>query len=449
MTARLKTIFILLLLSAGLIFSQEMNMQIKGASGKAFLYELSGEKAILFDSIPPTSTGVYDFSFAKSKKHEGLYRLAFEPKKVIDFVYDGKDISLKTNANTILDSMQVIKSESNRLFYAFMKLNKLYKTKAELLQVILYRYPKDDDYYSATENKLISLQSEYSSFINNTSQKDRSSFIARYIRSAQLPVVDIGIPPEKQLEYLKGHSLDKVNFNDYELVYSDVFSNKAIEYLTYYRNPQLPKELLEQEFMKAADTLFNKAKVNQAVYQHFVEYLIDGFKKFGFDKILDYIVENYVIKDGLCLDIKTEGLIKKRIDQAKILKVGAVVPNIISADTSGNKFELYDNSNNQKILLVFYASWCPHCKELLPVINKIKNIKVVAVSMDTNREDWINFIKSNSLSFLNVSDLKGWDSKAAIDYYIYATPTMFVIDSNKKIINKSINIEELNRFLSK
>lgn len=31
-------------------------------------------------------------------------------------------------------------------------------------------------------------------------------------------------------------------------IFSDCFTNKTIEYLTYYRNPQLPKELLEKEF---------------------------------------------------------------------------------------------------------------------------------------------------------------------------------------------------------
>ena len=77
-------------------------------------------------------------------------------------------------------------------------------------------------------------------FVNLTSQANLNSFIAKYIRSAQLPVLDISIPIEKQLDYLKAHALDNVDFNNSLLINSDVFTNKTIEHLTYYRNPQLP-----------------------------------------------------------------------------------------------------------------------------------------------------------------------------------------------------------------
>ena len=163
-----------------------------------------------------------------------------------------------------------------------------------------------------------------------TSQSNLNSFVVRYVRSSQLPVVDIEIPFEKHLTYLKSHALDYVNFYDDGLIYSDAFTNKAIEYLTYYRNPQLPKELLEKEFMASVDSILNKAKVNEIVYQHIVEYLIDGFKNYGFDKIIDYIVENYVIKDDLCLDKKLESSIDRRINQARYFKVGSIVSNIVA-----------------------------------------------------------------------------------------------------------------------
>ena len=196
------------------------------------------------------------------------------------------------------------------------------------------------------------------------------------------------------------------------------------------------------------DTLLNKAKVNQLVYRHITEYLIDGFKKFGFDKILDYIVENYVIKDDLCLDVKTEGTIQRRIEQAKLFKIGSIVPNILLPDSSGKQIEL-NKIIADKLLIIFYASWCPHCKELMPKLKELynaqsqKQFEVLAVSLDSDRKEWINFIKNNCTDWLNVSDLKGWDGQAAENYFIYATPTMFLIDRNKKIIGKPISIQDM------
>ena len=413
---------------------------------KATIFSLSGEKATFIDSI--NSNADDEFRFSLANRHSGIYRLTFNQNAWLDYIYDNEDVEIETDANNILDSLNVIKSESNKIYYKFIRLNKDYKTKSELLQLILNRYPKQDDYYQTTKEKLIQIQEDYLNFVNVTSQVNPNSFVARYIRSAQLPVVDEGIPNEEKLTYLKTHALDNVNFHDDGLIYSDVFANKTIEYLTYYRNPQLPKELLEKEFKSAIDTILGKSKVNEIVYTHIVEYLLDGFKKFGFDNVINYIVENYVIKDDLCIDEKLSNTLDRRIQQAKTFKIDSVVPNIVLPDSAGSLFEL-NKINAEKVLIIFYASWCPHCQKLLPEINNLyknqkeKKFEVIAVSIDTSRTDWLNFVKTNNLNWINVSDLKGWYGQAAIDYYIYATPTMFLIDKEKKLINIPKNYQEL------
>jgi thiol-disulfide isomerase/thioredoxin len=422
-------------------------------SGKGILHSLSGEKMESVDSARFTKDGKLSYQFTGNKYHNGIYRWVLENNKWIDFVYTGLDIELKTDVNNLLDSMKVINSESNRIYYTFIKLNKAYKIKTELLQLILARYPKDDEYYKITQRKINQLQDEYLDFITNVSQKEPNSFIARYISSAHLPIVNFNLPLDQQLVFLKTHALDDVDFNNAALINSDLFTNKAIEYLTYYRNPQLPKELLEKEFISAVDSILNKAKVHHLVYQHIVEYLIDGFKKFGFDQVLDYIVQNYVIKDDLCLDTKTESSIQRRLNQNKKLPVGAIVQNIILPDI-GNKEINLSKIKFEKVLILFYASWCPHCQTLIPQLFELyKNLKekkfeVLAISLDNKKEDWLQFVNNNKLTWLNVSDLKGWDTKAAADYFIYATPTMFLVDKEGKILAKPLTIAEVEKVIS-
>ncbi len=426
-------------------FAQKVTITINNSPNKAILFQLEGEKASKIDSVISQNE---IFQFDLNGKHNGFYRLQIDNKHWVDFINDGNNIEISTDYNNFLENFVVVSSTSNKLYYEFLKLNKSYKTKNELLNIILTHYPKDDNFYNITRDKLLDIQKEYRQFVEVTSQEKPNSFIARYIKSAQLPIINISIPTREQIAFLKSHSLDNVNFNDFEMIYSNLYANKSIEYLTYFRNQQLPKPLLEKEFMKAVDSLLNKAKVNELVYKHMTEYLIDGFTKFGFDSIINYIVDNYVIKDDLCLDAKVESTIQKRIDQAKNFKIGSTVPDIILPDLDGNEIIL-SLLKSEKTLILFYASWCPHCKttitELIKLYNKqkVKNIEVLAISLDEKRDDWSNLIKEYKLNWLNVSDLKGWNVKATTDYYIYATPTMFFVDKNLKIISKPISNSEI------
>ena len=429
--------------------AQQVNIKVNNSVWeKAVLASLVGEKISFIDTISISNEGKFEFNFDDIKNHKGFYRLALDNKKWIDFIYDKEYVVIETDADNILDNLTILKSESNKIYYDFIKMNNDYKTKAELLQLILSRYPQEDDFYQTTKDELIQVQENYLNFVNITSQSNPNSFVARYIRSAQLPIVETDIKFDEQVTYLKVHALDNVNFYDDGLIYSDAFTNKAIEYLTYYRNPQLPKELLEKEFMIAVDTILTKAKVNSIVYQHIVGYLIDGFRKFGLDQSVDYIVENYVIKDELCLDAKLESSIDRRIDQARNFKIGNAVPNIVLPDLSGSLIEL-NKINSDNTLIIFYASWCLHCQSLLPQINDLyknqieNNAEVFAVSIDTTKSDWMNFIETNNLNWINISDLNGWNGKAAKDYYLYATPTMILIDREQKIIAKPSDINDL------
>jgi peroxiredoxin len=445
--------YILVIFCISEITAQTIDIKVNNLpQGKAQLSYLRGETFVKTDSVFSDEKGIFHYTFTKNAGHPGIYRLTIPGNKWIDFLNDNEDVNISTDAGNIQDSLKVNSSWSNLIYYGFIRLNKQYKIKTDLLQLMLAKYPKDDDYYFMTRNKLLQMQKEYSAFVNDISQKNPKFFIARYIKTVQLPIIDINLPMDKQLAYLKAHTLDKVDYNDDDLIYSDAFANKSIEYLTLFRNPQLTKELLEKEFMSAVDTILNRAKVNQLVYQHVTEYLIDGFKKFGFDQIIDYIVDNYVIKDDICLDEKLQNSIQRRMDQAKHFKIGAIVPKIVLPDSTGKDVDL-QRIGGEKTLIIFYASWCPHCQEILPKINEIYakqkegGMKILAVSIDTNRTDWLGFVQKHNLNWINVSDLKGWYGKAAQDYYLYATPSMFLVNGKREIIAKPTNVEEVKRWM--
>jgi hypothetical protein len=69
-------------------------------------------------------------------------------------------------------------------------------------------------------------------------------------------------------------------------------------------------------------------------------------------------------------------------------------------------------------------------------------MEIIAVSIDTSKTEWQKVIGDNILPWINCNDLSGWNGKAAIDYNIYATPTMFILDKNRKILAKPVTFYE-------
>ncbi|MGB4843850.1 MAG: TlpA disulfide reductase family protein [Ferruginibacter sp.] len=126
------------------------------------------------------------------------------------------------------------------------------------------------------------------------------------------------------------------------------------------------------------------------------------------------------------------------------LRIGGTVPEISLAGTQDTIVKL-SSLQGKVVLIDFWASWCAPCRAANPYIQKLykkykeKGFEVFAVSLDVKKEAWLKAVKKDKLTYTQVIDNSGWNSKVAEQFFVDALPTNFLLDKNGKIV--AINIE--------
>ncbi len=438
-------------------------------TGIAYLTYHMGKNLNIEDSAGVTSNGMAVFT-GKRKLPPGIYAIVLPGKRITyDFFVDKEQvISIKIDTTDLINKTLVIGSKENLLFQQYQQ---YIAGKGKLLEAERQAYmqsrTKADS--SLHETNYIKYNKELNDYREGIIKAQPTSMMAVLLNAMKEPK---GLNNRMQTRndslenyyYYKAHYWDGITFMDDRILRTPFFLPK---FERYYREilAQHPDSIIAE-----ADYQLLLARNSKEVYKFLLNWLTDEYinpKYMGQDAVFVHLFEKYHSK-GLTgwLNEKQMETISRRAYMLMSNLIGLKAADLEMVDTAGKPSPLYQLSADYTVVC-FWDPTCGHCKEELPRLDSIyraswkkHGVKIYAVLSADDKADlkpeWIKYIREHNLQdWVNVYQTKEKEEsiKAAQKasyrqlYDITLTPTLYLLDNEKRIIGKKLTWQQLDDLL--
>jgi peroxiredoxin len=118
--------------------------------------------------------------------------------------------------------------------------------------------------------------------------------------------------------------------------------------------------------------------------------------------------------------------------------IGEAAPDVVLGKTDGTSGSVLGSRHGEKAILVFWATWCPHCYEDIGNINdqfasvEQKGIKIILVDVGETKEVVKNYFSQRQMKLVSFVDE---DSYLQGAYHLIGVPTLIFIDEKGIVRN--------------
>lgn len=461
------TIIIIALVINTVAYSQSIKLSgnIENFCNKSLrLYQCNLDTLYFIDSARTDNFGNFKFQVNHlALLKNGLCKVSLNEAQYFYIINSGENIKIKSKfesipQNTVLLNLKVVESYENQMFYKFQSLQDKINVAREILFQMLRYYPISDSFHKKIEEEYYLRFKNFDDFIK-TLRVNKNGFngTLKIANAYFYPVMpSYKLTDEEKVNLIKIHFFDFFNPADSFYINTNILPEKIDEWIGLHVPLDEKIPINEQQLFLAAESFIKKTESNSVIFKFTLSYILKKFNKNRLYKALLSTYDRFLIieKEDCNQDNDDFSWMRNLASTLRNIELGKNAPNF-----KINEYLSLNDLPGDYTLVIFWASWCSHCVATIPELRdkvnayKMKNtsqkiINVISVSLDKDKIIWQNYINQNGLSsWLNICDLKSWQSDIAKMYNVYATPTMFLLDKDKKIIAIPMTNNELFEYL--
>jgi thiol-disulfide isomerase/thioredoxin len=425
-----------------------------------FLAYHLGDKQYIKDTIKLDKT-CHGITENKEALPQGIYMIVLPGKKYFEIlVSKDQNFELKCSYNDYFNTLKFTGSDENTAFVEYQKKWMAMQQQATNIAKRLQENKQNSDSLKILSAIQKLQEDNMKGYLRNVINANNSNLLATLVK-ALLPidVPEFSVPsfvanPDsvkwlRNYNYNKNHFFDNIDLTDERLLRTPILYARLNAFFT---NVVIQAA---DSINKEIDILIKKCSGNYKVYQFVAVYLFNHFREseiMGHDAVMVKIADDIYLSgkaDWVSKEFKED--LRKQIALIRPNLIGKKAENLIMDSYKGIFVSLYD-VDKEFTILYFWEPDCGHCKEATPKLKayydqaKNESVEVFAVCTTADKAKWTKYIEDNKITWIN-----GWDPERSshFDFYynVQSTPTIYILDKNKKIIAKKLSVEDIKTFI--
>lgn len=454
----MRSLFFLLLTCISLLQLSAQCISGKFSSLKGqtiYLYGFSGFSAFIIDSSKVSELGTFVLKYSASD--QGIGYISSSDNKTYLIILEGDSIELNGKALSSPESIVVQKGIENKAF-ALYAMEHAKREQALGAWKYLERIYQADNFFSEKKEmrgvisqEINSLQRQDDNFLSGL---PKSTFLSWYLPTRKF-LSAIPTVAQYNTEEIPAmvYAFRGIDYADSRLYKSGLLKDILEAHFWLLENRGLPLDSVFSEMNTSIDCILKSVVFNEKLYNDVVSYLFDYFEKHSLFNASEYMAIKALSQKMASLSLR----LTSKLESYRTMKKGNIAPEInFSGDiikngsAVNNAHRLSEISSKYKVV-VFGASWCSACSEemsqLLTLYDKwrAKDFEVLFVSLDTDPNAFKAY--TSVMPFISFCDYKQWDTQAAKDYFIFASPSIFLLDSQNRILLRSSYIKAVDTWI--